>query len=87
MRKAPRQKSLRPGKQGRFLSIVIGQLIEQNCVQQRLVHLDAAVVADEAELAKAIHEEADAGPRGAEESSAHSASAKSAPVSYSPDLW
>jgi hypothetical protein len=37
---------------------MLGRLIEENDVEQRLVHLDAAVVNDKAELAKAIHEEA-----------------------------
>jgi hypothetical protein len=45
---------------------VLGQLIEQDHIEQRLMHLDAAVVTDKAELAKAVHEEADAGSRGAD---------------------
>jgi hypothetical protein len=45
---------------------MLGQLIEQDHIEQRLVYLDAAVVIDKAELAKAIHEEADAGPRSAD---------------------
>jgi hypothetical protein len=44
--------------------IPLGELIVQNHIEQRLVDTDAAVVFDEAELAKAIHEEADAGARG-----------------------
>ena len=43
---------------------MLGQLIEQDHIEQRLVYLNAAVVIDKAEFAKAIHEEADAGPRG-----------------------
>ena len=38
----------------------------QNHIEQRLVNPDAAVVLNKAELAKAIHEEADAGPGGAD---------------------
>ena len=38
----------------------------QNHIEQRLMDLDAAVVFDEAELAKSIHEETDAGPCGAD---------------------
>src|ERR1035437_3634132 len=45
---------------------VLGELIVQNYIDQRLVNPDAAVVFDEAELAKAIHEEADAGAGGAD---------------------
>ena len=37
----------------------------ENDIEQRLVDPDAAVVFDKAELAKSIHEEADAGPGGA----------------------
>ena len=43
-----------------------GELIVQDDIDQRLVDADAAVVLDEAELAKAIHEEADAGAGGAD---------------------
>ena len=39
-------------------------LVVQDDVQQGTVHLDVAVVANESEFAKAIHEEADAGSRG-----------------------
>jgi hypothetical protein len=42
---------------------LLRQLIEQNHIEQRLVHLDAAVVIDKAELAKAVHDESDAGSR------------------------
>ena len=38
----------------------------QNRIEQGFVCLDAAVVFDGAELAKAIHKEADAEPRGAD---------------------
>ena len=41
--------------------VVIGQLIMQYHIQQGLMHTNATVVFDEAKLAKAIHEEADAG--------------------------
>jgi hypothetical protein len=43
-----------------------GGLIVQNHIEQRLVDPDAAVVFDKAVLAKAIHEEADAGAGGAD---------------------
>jgi len=36
--------------------------IVQNHVEQRLMNLNAAVVCNKAELAKAVHEKADAGP-------------------------
>src|SRR3984885_2210222 len=39
-------------------------MIVQDYIEQRLMYLDTPVVFDEAELAKAIHEEADPGPRG-----------------------
>ena len=44
---------------GRFLRIMLGRLIVKNHVEKGLVDVDAAVVIDKAELAKAIHEEAD----------------------------
>src|ERR1700733_462153 len=47
-----------------ILRVVLRQLIEQNHVEQRPMNLDAAVVADETEFAKAIHEEADTGTSG-----------------------
>src|SRR5580704_540625 len=40
--------------------------VVENDVGQRLMNLDAAVVLNKAEFAKAIHEEADAGPSGAD---------------------
>jgi Phosphohydrolase-associated domain len=46
---------------GRFLRILLGQLIVKNHVEKGLVDVDAAVVVDKAELAKTIHEEADPG--------------------------
>src|ERR1700685_293689 len=49
---------------GRFLGILLGWLIVKNHVEKRLIDLDAAVVIDKAELAKAIHEEADPGSSG-----------------------
>jgi len=49
-------------RDGRFLRICFGQLIQEDHVQQRLMYLDTAVVAYKTELAKAIHEEADTGP-------------------------
>ena len=49
-----------------FLGVVFGLLVEKNHIKQRLVHLDAAVVIDIAERTEAIHEETDAGPRGAD---------------------
>ena len=44
---------------------MLGQLIEQDHIEQGLVNLDAAVVADKAKFAEAIHEETDARSRGA----------------------
>src|ERR1035438_6100253 len=58
--------SLGNGRKAWLLGIVLGQLIEEEHIEQRLMHLDAAVVGDEAELAKAIHEKADTGPCGAD---------------------
>ena len=49
------------GAKGRVLPIMLGRLIVKNYVEKGLVDVDAAVVIDKAELAKAIHEEADAG--------------------------
>jgi len=43
---------------------MVRQLIEQDYIEQRLMYLDAAVIANETELAKAVHEEADTGPGG-----------------------
>jgi hypothetical protein len=40
--------------------------VVQNDVEQRLVNPDATVIFNKAELAKAIHEEADAGPGGSD---------------------
>ena len=45
---------------------MLRQLIEQNHIEQRLVYLDTAVVIDKTELAKAVHEEADTRPGGAD---------------------
>ena len=45
---------------------MLRQLVEQDYIEQRLVHLDAAVVIDKAELAKAIHKEADPRPGSAD---------------------
>ena len=52
--------------QGWPLRVVAGELIEENHIEQGLVHLDAAVITDQAESAKAIHEEADARARGSD---------------------
>jgi hypothetical protein len=41
-------------------------LIVQNHIEQRLIDPDAAIVFNKAELAKSIHEEAHAGPGGAD---------------------
>ena len=38
--------------------------VVQNDVEQRLMNPDASVIFNKTELAKSIHEEADAGPRG-----------------------
>jgi len=48
------------GRTCRSLGITLGQLIKQDCIQQRFVNLDAPVVFDKPELAKSIHEEANA---------------------------
>ncbi len=45
---------------------MLGQLVEQDHIEQRLVHLDAAVVINKAELAKAVHKEANTGSCGAD---------------------
>ena len=45
---------------------MLWQLIKQDHIEQRLVLLNAAVVSDQAKLAKAVHKKADAGPRGAD---------------------
>src|ERR1035437_2188518 len=45
---------------------ILGELIVQDYIDQRFLNPDAAVVTDKPELAKAIHEEADAGPGGAD---------------------
>jgi len=50
----------------RNFGVTSGELIVQNDIDQRLMDPDAAVVFDEAEFAKAIHEEADAGSGGAD---------------------
>ena len=42
--------------------VVAGQFVVKNDIQQRLVDTNAAVVLDEPEFAKPIHEEADARP-------------------------
>jgi hypothetical protein len=59
---------LRPlrGEQGGFSGVFFRELIVQDDVEQRLVNADATVVFDEAEFAKAIHEEADPGAGGAD---------------------
>jgi hypothetical protein len=46
---------------GRFLRIMFGRLIVKNHVEKGFVDVDATVVIDKAQLAKAIHEEADPG--------------------------
>src|ERR1039457_6803399 len=46
----------------RFFGHVAWQLVVQNNVQEGFVNLDATVVFDKAELAKAVHEEADPRP-------------------------
>jgi len=45
---------------------MLRQLIVQDHIQQRLVNVDATVVFDKPQLAKAIHEKADAGAGGAD---------------------
>src|SRR5271157_2142734 len=56
----------RGGRTRRPLGVRLGELIVQNYIDQRLMDPDAAAVFDKAELAKAIHEEAHAGPGGAD---------------------
>jgi len=56
-RKAPSRYSSRNCRQFRLFGAVLGQLIEQDHIEQQFEHLDALVVSDEAEVAKAIHEE------------------------------
>ena len=51
---------------GWFFCVIIWQSIVQDHIQQGLMDQDATVVLDKTEFAKAIHEEADAGPRGAD---------------------
>jgi hypothetical protein len=43
-----------------LFGVMLGQLIQQYNIEKRLVYPDATVVFDESELAKAIHEKADA---------------------------
>ncbi len=42
---------------------MLGQIVIQEHLEQRLMHPDAALVFNKTKLAKAIHEEAYAGPR------------------------
>src|ERR1022692_956453 len=46
--------------------LLLGEMIVQNHIEQRLMDPDATVVFNKAELAKAIHEEADTGAGGAD---------------------
>jgi hypothetical protein len=41
-------------------------LIKKDYIKQRLIHLDATVVIDKSQFAKAIHKKAHAGARGAD---------------------
>src|SRR5580698_5891508 len=43
-----------------------GELIQQDCLQARLVHSDAVLVTDQPEVAEAVHKEAYAGPGSAD---------------------
>src|ERR1700722_8239008 len=45
------------------VSVYLG-LVVQHCMQQRIVDFDFSVIADEAEFAELVHEEADAGTGG-----------------------
>ena len=54
------------GFNGWPFGIMAAELIVEDDVEQGFVDADAAVVLDEAELAKAVHEEADAGAGGAD---------------------
>ena len=57
---------MRGRQNDRTFRVLLWQLVVENDVQQRFVNPDAAVVFDEAEFAETIHEEADAGARGAD---------------------
>ena len=46
--------------------VLLWQLVEKDHIEQRLIHLDAAVVTDKPELAKAIHKKSDVRPCGAD---------------------
>jgi hypothetical protein len=46
--------------------VIFWQLVEQDHIEQRFMHLDTAVVTHKTKLAKAVHEEAHTGPRGAD---------------------
>src|ERR1035438_2198123 len=50
----------------RGFGVIVRHAIVQNYVEQRLMHLDAAIVFDKTELAKPVHEEADPGAGGAD---------------------
>ena len=53
-------------KRGALTALCVQRFIVQNHIQQRLVDPDATVVFDEAELAKTVHEKADARAGGAD---------------------
>jgi len=42
------------------LRIMLRQTVEEHCIEERFVHLDSAVVVDESQPGKSVHEEADA---------------------------
>jgi hypothetical protein len=46
--------------------LIVGRLIVQNHIEQRLMDSDAAVVFDKAKLAKPVHEKTDSGTSGAD---------------------
>ena len=50
----------------RCLRDILGKAIEENCFQERLINLNAAVEVNKPEFAKPVHEEAYAGARRAD---------------------
>ena len=53
------RRGFRFGGKARLLRFVLRKAIEQDCFQERFMNLYAAVVVNEPEFAKAVHEEAD----------------------------
>src|ERR1035437_7251231 len=55
------RRDCRSGGKARCLRAMLRKTIQEDCFEERFVNLDAAVVVNEPEFAKAVHEEADAG--------------------------